>query len=69
MWMVTTLLWLTGYRSAPECTGALTFLEQPTSAQITIRLCMGLIPAIFIAIGLIIMRRWSDKTSDFQAAN
>ena len=69
MWTVTSLLWLTGYRSAPECTGALTFLEQPTSAQITIRLCMGLIPAILVTVGLLIMRHWPDKKAHLQAAN
>jgi glycoside/pentoside/hexuronide:cation symporter, GPH family len=36
-------------------------LVQPGSALTTIRLCMGLIPAVLIAAGLLVMRRWPEK--------
>ena len=31
---------------------------QPASALIAIRLCMGLIPALLVMLGLVVMRRW-----------
>jgi glycoside/pentoside/hexuronide:cation symporter, GPH family len=45
---------LSGYQAAQG-------LAQPTTALITIRLCMGLIPAVLIAAGLLVMRRWPEK--------
>ncbi|NQW38410.1 MAG: MFS transporter, partial [Cyanobacteria bacterium] len=36
-------------------------LVQPGSVLTTIRLCMGLIPAVLIAAGLLVMRRWPEK--------
>ncbi|WP_414153510.1 MFS transporter [Prochlorococcus sp. MIT 1307] len=60
--LVTCLLWLAGYQSAPECTGAMTFADQPASAVLTIRLFMGLIPALLVAIGLRVMRHWPNQS-------
>ena len=34
---------------------------QPASALATIRLCMGLIPALLVVLGLVVMRRWPEK--------
>jgi GPH family glycoside/pentoside/hexuronide:cation symporter len=34
---------------------------QPTSALVAIRLCMGLIPALLVALGLVVMRRWPRR--------
>jgi len=34
---------------------------QPASALLSIRLCMGLIPAVLIALGLLLMRRWPQR--------
>lgn len=45
---------LSGYQAAQG-------LAQPTTALTTIRLCMGLIPAVLIAAGLLVMRRWPEK--------
>jgi GPH family glycoside/pentoside/hexuronide:cation symporter len=45
---------LSGYQAAQG-------LAQPDTALITIRLCMGLIPAVLIAAGLLVMRRWPEK--------
>ena len=45
---------LSGYQAAQG-------LAQPTTALITIRLCMGLIPAVLITAGLLVMRRWPEK--------
>jgi glycoside/pentoside/hexuronide:cation symporter, GPH family len=45
------LMSLSGYRAA---FGAV----QPGSALIAIRLCMGLIPAVLVILGLLVMRRW-----------
>jgi GPH family glycoside/pentoside/hexuronide:cation symporter len=42
---------LSGYQAAR---GAL----QPDSALIAIRLCMGLLPALLVVLGLLVMRRW-----------
>ncbi|MEC7382419.1 MAG: MFS transporter, partial [Cyanobacteriota bacterium] len=62
------ILSLSGYLSPKECSGALTFLEQPPSAIITIRLCMGFIPAVLVALGLVVMRGWPERNSHNQAA-
>jgi GPH family glycoside/pentoside/hexuronide:cation symporter len=34
---------------------------QPDSALVAIRLCMGLIPAVLVVLGLVIMRRWPER--------
>ena len=64
-----TLLWSTGYISSNEgeCSGALSFIEQPGSALLTIRLCMGLLPAILVVLGLLVMRGWPDRGAHLQA--
>ena len=61
MCLVTFSLHISGYQSPEVCKGALTFIEQPVSAQIAIRICMGLVPAILVSIGIRIMRDWPDK--------
>ena len=63
-----TLLSLTGYISTKTCDGALNFVEQPQSALIAIRLCMGLIPAFLVVLGLVVMRRWPDRGAHLQRA-
>ena len=45
------LMSLSGYQAAR---GAL----QPDSALIAIRLCMGLLPALLVVLGLLVIRRW-----------
>ena len=62
------LLSISGYRSGAESGGALSFSAQPDSALITIRLCMGLIPAVLVALGLVVMRGWPERNSHHQAA-
>jgi GPH family glycoside/pentoside/hexuronide:cation symporter len=37
--------------------------EQPESALVAIRLCMGLIPATLVVLGLLVMRRWPERGS------
>ncbi len=54
------LLSFAGYQSRLECE-AIECLRQPTTALITIRICMGLIPAMLITIGIFIIKRWPDK--------
>ncbi len=44
--------------SASGYSEALAPAEQPASALLAIRLCMGLIPAVLIVLGLVVMRRW-----------
>ena len=34
---------------------------QPGSALVAIRLCMGIIPAVLVVLGLVVMRRWPEK--------
>ena len=33
-------------------------ISQPQGALVAIRLCMGLIPALLVVLGLVVMRRW-----------
>ena len=47
--------------SASGYSEALSAAQQPGSALLTIRFCMGLIPAVLIALGLVVMRRWPEK--------
>jgi GPH family glycoside/pentoside/hexuronide:cation symporter len=46
------LLSASGYQESLAATA------QPASALLTIRLCMGLIPAVLVVLGLLAMRRW-----------
>ncbi|MEB3265712.1 MAG: MFS transporter [Cyanobacteriota bacterium] len=46
------LLSASGYNEALGAT------QQPASALLTIRLCMGLIPAVLVVLGLLTVRRW-----------
>ena len=39
---------------------------QPDSALVAIRLCMGIIPAVLVVLGLVVMRRWPEKTLHLQ---
>ena len=48
------LMSLSGYQARLE-------ILQPTSALVAIRLCMGLIPALLIVLGLVVMRRWPER--------
>jgi GPH family glycoside/pentoside/hexuronide:cation symporter len=48
------VLSLSGYQASAG-------LVQPGTALATIRLCMGLIPAVLIVGGLLVMRRWPEK--------
>jgi len=34
---------------------------QPGSALMAIRLCMGLIPALLVVLGLVVVRRWPER--------
>ena len=55
------LMSLSGYQAVR---GAL----QPGSALLAIRLCMGLIPAVLVVLGLVVMRRWPDRGLRLQQA-
>jgi GPH family glycoside/pentoside/hexuronide:cation symporter len=60
------LLSLSGYQSARVCGSAVEMMPQPSSALLTVRFCMGLIPAVLVALGLILMRRWPDRGAHLQ---
>ena len=62
------LLSLSGYISASQCNGALDYIAQPDSAITMIRICMGLIPAILVVMGLMVMRGWPHRGVQLQAA-
>ena len=63
------LLSLTGYISSQgDCNGALSFIAQPDSALLAIRICMGLLPAILVMFGLVVMRGWPDRGAHLQAS-
>jgi GPH family glycoside/pentoside/hexuronide:cation symporter len=36
-------------------------IDQPESALVAIRLCMGVIPAVLVVLGLLVMRRWPKR--------
>ncbi len=61
------LLSFSGYKSFAQCTNSIGCPEQPISAQLTIRICMGLIPAILVTIGLIRMRSWPAQGAPLKA--
>jgi GPH family glycoside/pentoside/hexuronide:cation symporter len=54
------LLSLSGYRSPEVCGGAVAMTAQPATALLTVRFCMGLIPALLVAMALLVMRRWPE---------
>ena len=60
------LLSVSGYRSARACGGAVEMVAQPASALLTVRFCMGLIPALLVVLGLVVMRRWPEKGAHLQ---
>ena len=60
------LLSLSGYKSSTNCLSSLVDLDQPLTAIITIRLCMGLIPSLLILAGLITMKPWRSLDFKFQ---
>ena len=62
MSMFGSLLSVTGYISNQgECSGALSFIEQPETALLAIRMCMGALPAVLVLFGLMLMRGWPDR--------
>ena len=63
------LLTFAGYKSSIDCSNSINCLDQTSSALLTIRLCMGLIPSILVAIGLIMMHRWITNTSQLKKVN
>ena len=54
------LLSLSGY-STPEQCNTNDCLQQTELTQITIRICIGLIPIILILLGLKVMQKWDKK--------
>ena len=64
------MLSLTGYVSGSEagCSGALSYIPQPDSALLAIRICMGLLPALLVVLGLVVMRGWPDRGAHLQKA-
>jgi GPH family glycoside/pentoside/hexuronide:cation symporter len=62
------LLSLTGYISTTNCDGALNFIDQPDTALLAVRLCMGLIPAILVLLGLGVMRGWPDRHAHLKSS-
>jgi GPH family glycoside/pentoside/hexuronide:cation symporter len=60
------LLSLSGYQSARVCGTAVEMVPQPASALLMVRFCMGLIPAVLVALALILMRRWPDRGAHLQ---
>ena len=56
------LMSLSGYVAAHR-------IMQPGSALLSIRLCMGLIPALLVVLGLVVVRRWPERTLATPALN
>ena len=59
------LLYLSGYQSCYVDNNSLNIIEQSSLAQLTIRLCIGLIPSLLVIIGLFIMRKWDQKVISY----
>ena len=64
-----TLLTLSGFKSNIECISIANYIEQPASALMTIRICMGLIPSLLVASGIVLMKDWDYKHPKNQAMN
>jgi len=43
--------------------------DQPATAVAMIRLCIGLIPAVLVTLGLVVMRRWPQQPVVSQQAS
>jgi GPH family glycoside/pentoside/hexuronide:cation symporter len=54
--------------SASGYSEALADSAQPASALVAIRLCMGIIPAVLVVLGLVVMRRWPERGLHLQSA-
>ncbi len=54
------LLSLSGYKIGKTCID-IDCVQQPELTQITIRLCIGLIPSILVILGLLSMKKWDEK--------
>ena len=52
------LLSFAGYKSSSNCIDLVNCSEQSASALTTIRICMGIIPSLLTALGLLIMKNW-----------
>ncbi len=63
------LLTFAGYKSSINCSEIIECIDQPLTAQLSIRVCMGLIPAVLVAIGLLTMRRWTDTHNPLTKTN
>ncbi len=61
------LLTFSGYQSSTECISVAESFIQPESALTTIRLCMGLIPSLLVAIGLIMTKNLVDQNTKYQS--
>ena len=55
------LLFLSGYQSCVIDINSFNIIEQSSFAQLTIRLCIGFIPSLLVAVGLLVMRKWDEK--------
>ena len=53
--------------SAGSCHGALAFIQQPATALLAIRFSMGLLPAVLVICGLLVMRGWPDRGAHLQS--
>ena len=63
------LLTFTGFRSVVLCSDTYKCFDQPSTALITIRICMGLIPSILVAVGLFVMRNWPKTNKKVESIN
>ena len=61
------ILSLSGYQSAENCSGAMTFIQQPESAIFAIRLCMGLIPALLVIIPTTLKATGYSRAENFMS--
>tara|TARA_B100000700_G_scaffold331090_1_gene461333 strand:- start:499 stop:1860 length:1362 start_codon:yes stop_codon:yes gene_type:complete len=58
------LLTISGYnyQNIEPCLNSVNCISQPLSAQIAIRICIGLIPCILILIGIFVIKDWDKDT-------
>ena len=55
------LLFLSGYKACIIEENTANIIQQSSFAQLTIRICIGLIPSILVAYGLNMMKTWNKK--------
>ena len=55
------LLFISGYKACIIDENSINIIQQSPLAQLTIRICIGLIPSLLVILGLLVMRKWDKR--------